>query len=890
MFALRVTPIMTHEARWLLDWPQAAAAGVAICGGKGWNLGRLARYGFAVPAGGVLVADAYRSVFAQCVTAVEAEELQQLDREALARPATAERLAALQQRLLHAPMPSALEEDLAAFLEHHALIDVSLAIRSSATGEDGEQHSFAGIHASRLGVTGPVDVMDAVRHCYASLWSVRAVAYRRHAGIADADVACAVVICRLIVAAGAPEPAAAGVMFTCDPVGGRRDRLHIDAVAGLADQLVTGMQAAEQTIIGGGLEGQRIVSRTRPDGALAVPFDDGQWLELARWGARIHWALGDGDRPQDIEWAYDGMRFWFVQARPVTRLPHHTFDALHDSAVIWSNANLKEVVAGVPSALSWSLIEDAVRDMLFTPVAAAGYPVPRGMPTLRRWQGRAYFDLSALQWAYYDAFGYLPGQLNRELGGRQPEIDVPSTEPLRGREGLRRVARQLRMMRRLRGVRERVDAAYGDALARLRSLRVRRLDLLTDSELRDLLREWQTYGATQVRLFQFANSAAGLWLHLCRTLLLRLRGDDGEVTLGLLLAGSGGMPSADAVTELATLADVADADPGARTFLAALPATDPVPSWSTLPASSPFRVAFSAYLDRHGHRALNETELAEPRVHETPGRLLREIARLNTATRAKPTANAQARRREAEQRIAALPVWSRPVVRWLARRARAGMACRETGKSLTIVVLEPLRLLALEIGRRMQRAGRLSNAQRVFALTFADIDALLSGTWDGEGADALSADREAQRRDWLTQAIDDVIVEGGVGGVRAAASASPGPVAVSAPALSGIGVSPGSVSAPARLLRDFADGARLGDGEIMVVATTDPGWMPLFLRAGGVVTEIGGYLSHGAIVARELGIPAVVNVESALQRLQDGDLVRLDGSRGSVTFIADATT
>src|SRR5262249_16135429 len=146
-----------------------------------------------------------------------------------------------------------------------------------------------------------------------------------------------------------------------------------------------------------------------------------------------------GQEPQDVEWAYDGTRFWLVQARPVTRLPHLSLPEIASFPVIWSNTNLGEVIPGVPSTLAWSLIQTILRGILFASPEAAGYPLPRGLEVVRRFSGRLYFDLSTLQWIFYDSFGMWPAAVNHSLGGHQPEIPVPPGSPFRGRRGWRRL-------------------------------------------------------------------------------------------------------------------------------------------------------------------------------------------------------------------------------------------------------------------------------------------------------------------------------------------------------------------------------------------------------------------------------------------------------------------
>ncbi|HEY0722137.1 MAG TPA: PEP/pyruvate-binding domain-containing protein, partial [Gammaproteobacteria bacterium] len=753
---------------WLLAWNEAVPAGIAVCGGKGWNLARLERYGFPVPAGGVLSARAYHALLADCLASGEAAQLQALRAESVLEAAVVTQLQRLRERILATPLPAGVETSLMAFLDRQGLLDTLLAVRSSAVAEDGEHHSFAGIHQSVLNVPGRLtELGEAVRRCYASLWTPQAVAYRRHAAIRDDACGCAVVLCQMVATPGAMQPQAAGVLFTCDPLTGRRDQAVINSVPGLAERLVAGAELPEQCRVTTHLLHYQVIAREQPAGMAAV-LDDEVLVALARWGVRAQWALGAGDLPQDMEWAYDGRQLWFLQARPVTRLPHRSFAPLAKLPVIWSNANLKEVVGGLPSTFAWSVIQDAVRDLLFTPLQAVGYSIPEGMALLRRFRGRSYFDLSALQWAYYDCFGYHPEQLNRELGGNQPTIPVPPGDPLKGSNGKLRQRRQLRALLALRGIGRRLARAHDEALARVVAFRHTPLDRLDDGQLRLLLQEWHAYGIPHTHLFQFANSDAGIWLKFSRDLLTRLDPAGGEALLGRLLAAGGQMPSAEALHQLHALAVVAAADPVAGPWLRAHHPADPAGAdgWEALPAKSPFRTAFAAYLQSYGHRALDETELAQPRWHEAPQPLLQEIARLLETPQADSMRKGRERRSEAEGELRRLPWWARPLVRWLAARARRGMAHRELGKSLAVAVLEPLRQLALEVGRRLAARGLLRQHDQVFQLALADLEALLAGNWDGRGAEQLATDREQQRQAWREETAADVIIEGDAAALR----------------------------------------------------------------------------------------------------------------------------
>ncbi|HZN61955.1 MAG TPA: PEP/pyruvate-binding domain-containing protein, partial [Planctomycetota bacterium] len=300
----------------ILDWEGAFRAGPATCGGKGFNLARLHRYGFPVPCGGVLPADVYSDFI---------------------RPFNVERVTdfdALRAGIERARLPDNARDAIRAFLP-----DATLAVRSSAVAEDGAKASFAGIHRSVLDIGDPDARERAVLACYASLWTPQAIAYRRALGIPDRDVPCAVVLCEMV------PSAVAGVAFSCDPRTGRRDLVVINAAPGPGERVVSGAVNPDHIEIRLSPGRAEVLHRT---GTALTPEQE---VELALAVERIHWALGDGQDPQDVEWTHDGRRFWFLQSRPVTRVPRHTFEPAKALPLYWSTANIKDAVPGVVSML-----------------------------------------------------------------------------------------------------------------------------------------------------------------------------------------------------------------------------------------------------------------------------------------------------------------------------------------------------------------------------------------------------------------------------------------------------------------------------------------------------------------------------------------------------------
>lgn len=879
----------------VLSYAQAATAGPTVAGGKGWSLARLDRYGYRVPRGGIVSAGAYRALMSAPALTTLRAILRDVSAEGVADPAALAQLDAMRAAILTAPLPADTVAAIGALLTAASLDDTPVAVRSSATAEDGATTSFAGIHQSFLQVRGLDAVVEAIKGCYASLWTPQALAYRRRAGLDDEDVTCAVLICAMVTGPEGGEPPQAGVAFSCDPRTGARDRVTISAVRGLGEALVGGRANPEEVTVTMDLGGepQAVLHTSRADGILT----DAHALELARLIWRVQWALGDGQDPQDVEWVHDGERFWLVQARPVTRLPWPTFPAIAHLPIMWSNANLKDNLPGVASPLGWGYLGAAVAR------ATSGDQKlpsePEGREAIRRFSGRPYMDMTAVQWALYDGLGMSPQQVTQGIGGHQPQIPVPPGSPFRGKDGRRRLRALLKMVPntiRTAWTAQRDTARLREQAARLRAVDVRSL---TNAELIAHGEQAQAVFGECVRKFLF--NAFGIWDTVLAGLIERYRPGRGKALAAGLMAGSDRVTSAEHGYRLYDLARLAADEPQARHSLETEP-LDPW-GWRNLPDDSPFRGAFAAYLDEFGHRGISELDIANPRWVEDPTYLLGEIGALLREDRSRsPRDAAHAVRQAAEIEVRALPLPVRPLVRWLAARARAGAAKREAGKSIISLVTLSLRAIALEVGARLVAAGMLDDPSDVIYLAYVDFMAYLRGEWDGHGAAALAVDRRAQRDRWLTESLPDLLILDAEGRPatmpelpappartrqRRSRRVQPAP-STSGPdsdeVLGGTPAAPGHATGRARVIRDPHDGWQLQPGEILVAPSTDPGWTPLFLRAAAIVMEVGGYHSHGAIVAREYGIPAVVNVPGLLRRIADGQLIAVDGDAGQVTL------
>ncbi|QWP79075.1 hypothetical protein J5226_12100 [Lysobacter sp. K5869] len=846
----------------LLDWPAAARAGAAQAGGKGWQLARMAALGVHVPDGFVIAADASRD------------------------------------RARGAQAAATLRAELAAELLRRGWGERALAVRSSAPHEDSERASFAGIHRSCLNVRGLDALLDALVEVWDSAHEPAAAAYRQRFGVAADDTAMAVVVMPLLAAT------ASGVAFTCDPLEGRDDRLLINAHWGLGEALVGGQADADEyrlrlrpiertpELIEQRIGAKRRYSRerdgggteladtpaARADAAVLQPAQAERVAALALDAAR---AL-DFARPRyDIEWVWDGAQVWIVQARPVTAAARHTYPALRAQPRWWTRGNTREILPEPLSALDWSMYSIAAERMLGLGYRLGGYRSLDGVPHAALHHGRVYLDASLIQWEGCDAYGIAPAAMNELLGGRQPAIAAPPPT-LR-----QRAARGVRLLRYL----ARSPRYRRDAFAQLRQWRERtaqwRAQPLDQGNraLAALLRERSAQVRGADALFFLQGSAGGSLSGLVG-MIEKIRPGEGHALAAALMAGGEPSVTAQQGYDLIELAGLAAKDEAAQRWLRD-PAREDAAWRERLPMGC-FRHAFEAFLERYGHRAIAESYLRQPRWREEPGYLFD----LALSLQGRDAAALRLRQAEASAQAwailgAAAPAWQRPLLRKLLADAIRDGNQREAARSALMACFEGLRRLALRLGERLRQLGALDCATDVFELAVEEIAAAAEGALAPAHARERARERLRTRERQAGEREPDVIAEyadaAHIASMREADEAAPTTDA----GWRGTPVGAGRARGRVRIVRDPRDGVALAAGEVLVAQSTDPAWTPLFLQAGALVLETGGFLSHGAIVAREFGIAAVANLPGILAQLRDGELVEVDGFRGTVRRVAE---
>jgi len=401
----------------------------------------------------------------------------------------------------------------------------------------------------------------------------------------------------------------------------------------------------------------------------------------------------------------------------------------------------------------------------------------------------------------------------------------------------------LRLVRQIWNYPVKARAAIESQMAYQRSLREIDWSTFSREELRSTMARINDEQQPFLLVFGLANSCNGPW-RLALDALVK----DADL-IARLQAGMGG---------------VASAEQGYRVY-------DIAQGKATI----------EEFLRDFGHRAVYEADLANPRWVEDPSWILEQVESIRANPPARdPREIAVEVRRKAERELRQRFGWRTPVLLWLVRKLGAAMAAREGAKGALVATLLPVRRMVLEIGRRLVAEGRLDAPEHALHFASSDLTCWLSGYWDGAGARELALDRVRRRERWLAEAAPDLITEEPDGRLTAAVHAPNAPS--EAGVWTGIGVSPGSARGTARIVLTPGDAAHLHQGDILVAPSTYPGWTPLFLRASAIVMETGGFLSHGAIVAREYGIPAVANIPGVLKALRDGEPITVDGSAGRV--------
>ncbi len=854
-------------------------------GGKAARLAWLVRHGFSVPEAWVIPAEVFAGALRELPPGCDPKSLLRAasGSRGMARAAEA------RAEILKAPLPAALTNALDSLWDRvREGAPWGLAVRSSATCEDGDLVSMAGLADSKLGVRGGEALAHAVRAVWASLASGRALAYLAAHGVKD--VGMAVVVQRMV------EARAAGVLFTRAPGGGLRPERVINAGLGLGARVVEGVttpdvlrmddrgrvlesiiahKATSMVVTHGGLAD---VPAENPD---APALANHEVLELAEIALRLERLDRSG---WDVEFACDPSKTWVVQARPLTG---RGFPEGGDEETVWSTVNVGEALPGVATPLTWSVASAFSEAGFRRAFAALGCSVPRHSRLVGNVHGRFYLNLSEFMRIAAQVPWLSPRTLV-ELGGGAGGDELEGQIERVSRRGFyaRIPFTAVRLVREHLYLDEDVGRYEEEAKTAERAHGALDLTILPDDGLARTLRDIEELLAKSGTVM-LTCAASALAAHLALRLLLgRVAPIDNDRLAQALVAGIRDLESARPAIGILRVAAIAREEPEARAVL-----EDPHTVGLDALPEGPTHRALQSFLDLYGDRAVREAELSTPRWKEDPRTVLTMLrvalrGEARDVEQALSRAKAQAEA-EMTRLIPRLNLAEQTLVRHLVARAQKAARLRERMRTWVTRVLGMLRDALLDADRRLVRLSPElappSRGSAALLATQAPIPSVFFLTLD-EIVGALKASR-AELGPLVLARRAEFARDCGRPDPPATFTGSPPSVLLpplGGDVMRGLPASPGVVEGRARVLLSPDAMAELETGEVLVVHTTDVGWTPLFLLAAGVVTELGGPLSHAAVVAREFGVPSVVNVEGATRAIRTGDLLRVNGGTGVV--------
>ncbi|MGE3977831.1 MAG: PEP/pyruvate-binding domain-containing protein, partial [Nitrospira sp.] len=842
--------------------PLSQCIDVDLTGGKAIGLAQLIAAGFSVPQGFCITTEAY----IQCLLASGFREDKEWHKAcALSGNERASALADCRTRIRQVETSQLAVQWRMALQTLSPPMNERWAVRSSATNEDTAQTSFAGCYRTHLGVV-PSEIDAAVKDLWASLWEERVVSYTVRRSHQTAP-RMAVVIQPMV------DAQSAGVAYSIHPVTGRSNQVMINAVPGLAASLVDGTVNPDQYVVEAAREGQPMRVRKRilahhsqrlsvsKEGLQVERFGDATHIQssltdtelfsLAQTTKDVEQAFG---HPIDLEWAFDAEQLWLVQARPITAV--RPSSNLTNDDCEWSRANFKETLPELPSLLSLSFLERFMDRHILSHYRRLGCRIPDGLTSVRVLRGRPYLNVTLFH-ILVTQLGGNPS-LNAEQMGGEPLQTIPPVRPINGAALARAVWMMWAEMRRVERSGPRLFREMKHLATTYHRERILHLSVEELVPELDKLGPWLegrdvTFGIV---------GGVGQCLQIFNQFLPRWLGPDWRGLLNTALQGQGTVISAQQIVRLAELTDIARDEPATGTFLTSEP-WEPAPFREAL-ADTKFLRTFDRYLEDYGHRAVGESDLMSPRLVETPESIL-AIVRIQLISDAPSQKSILLR--QGNVRTAALARIKQRIGRryhrwvifmWCYRRLCRFFALREANRHHLMYYSTAIRSLLIRLGELLVEQGLLQQVDDIFFLMINDRADLLAGN-TRDWKTVINA-RRTERDCNSAVAVPDTIRDWEAASEQTVTSDK----AEGSGILSGTPISVGTVAGPVRVIRSMADWGKVLLGEILVVPVIDPGLAPLFGLAGGLVAEMGGTLSHGAIIAREYGLPTIINVEGAM--------------------------
>ncbi|PTX59963.1 phosphoenolpyruvate synthase [Melghirimyces profundicolus] len=854
-------------------------------GGKGANLGELSKAGFPVPGGFCVTTSAYQEfiatspdmeAFFELLDALDPNDLEPLRK-------LGERIRSHLQQL---EIPAPLRKEVI-----HAWESVgkesAYAVRSSATAEDLPTASFAGQQDTYLNIRGRDELLRHIRKCWASLFTDRAISYRVKNGFDHRQVYLSVVVQRMV------NPEIAGIMFTADPVNGNRKVVSIDASFGLGEAIVSGMVSADLYKVKAGQiihknisekkiaiyslsEGGTVKKDLPPEQQTKQVLTDSQILRLAELGKRIEKHFGS---PQDIEFCIENGKIFVVQSRPITSL-YPLPDLPQEPLRVMFSFGHVQMMTDAMKPLGISVLRTIFPKHVL--LEAGGRLFVNPTEVLRTKLGRKMLPI---------AFKNLIDEaLSREISEviQRPEFLQVPPKPGFVKSARRFVAPIIKEVwknlfkRDPKSAKGKVESFMQNKWKEVRE----DLQGVSGAErLEAVQHQLSTFGKAMLQnIFPYVICFPISFLLLKRA-LIRWIGDDQKLhPLNKSLPGN---ITSEMGLQIGDLADLVRELPEVKEYLKHANDHTFYEGLFNVHGGERFKRAFEDFISRYGHRCPGEIDLTRPRWREAPTQLVPAI--LGHMRSVKPGEHRQKfiqgeqEAREAAQRILHQVGPRGLKFRRLQRlidvyRHLGGL--REHPKYLLTLILDECKKAITAEVEELVKKGILQQAEDVFFLTLDELIQLAKGEFPHDVSSLVTKRKEKYERHQSLNPPRVMTSEGEiVTGSRRKGEFPEG-------SLVGSPVSSGVVEGKARIILKPEE-AHLNEGEILVAPHTDPGWTPLFQSAKALVTEVGGLMTHGAVVAREYGIPAVVGVNDATRKIMDGHIIRVDGNRGFVEILSD---
>ncbi|MBV9880727.1 MAG: phosphoenolpyruvate synthase [Gemmatirosa sp.] len=861
-------------ARYVVEFHEIDRTQVALVGGKGAHLGELSRIdGVRVPAGFCVTTAAFRRIMADAPSIDE-----RLARLARLKPDDREAIRALSAEIRDTLEAIAVPDDIAAAVAK-AVASLggpgAYAVRSSATAEDLPTASFAGQQDTYLNVPAAA-VLAHVGRCWASLFTERAVTYRLRNGVDERTVHMAVVVQRMVV------PQAAGILFTADPVTGNRKVASVEASYGLGEALVAGLVNADVYKVRDGAVVDRVLGTKQlaivpspsggterraiePERQAQAALTDAQAVGLAQLGRRIEAHFG---RPQDIEWCLAGDEFQIVQSRPITTLfpvPEAADGENHVYVSVGHQQMMTDPLK--PLGLSfWQMTTPSrmaeAGGRLFVDVTRA-LASPASRANLVGLLGRSDPLIG-------DALATI---LDRDFVRPLPDQGPAWTPPGAGSDA---IATDPAIVTEL------IERSQASLAALKRDIRTKSGSALLDFIVAHMQAQKRTPADPRSLQVVMAGMEAAWWLNE------KLDAWLGEKNAADTLTQS--VPN-NVTSEMGlALLDVADAirpHPAVVAFLRRVEDERFLDELPNVAGGWEARDAIQRWLDRYGMRGVGEIDITRPRWSERPTMLLPIL--LGHVANFTPGAGARrfeqgrreaaAKEQELLARLRALTDGEQKAeeTKRMIDRVRTFAGYREYPKYVMVSRYFVYKQALMEEAERLVQAHVLREREDVFHLRFEELQEVVRTQ---RLDDRLLRERKEAFASYRALTPPRVLTSDGEAMTGAYRRGD-----LPAGALAGLPVSTGTVEGRARVVLDVA-AADLAAGDILVTVYTDPSWTPLFVGIAGLVTEVGGLMTHGAVIAREYGVPAVVGLEHATQRIRDGQRIRVHGTQGYVEILS----